>query len=114
MHCGPITVGRRTGECARPYMSGGGLYIWCWVFELGLRAGFGRAFAGLPVKRSQYAIFQHARFGLDPVVQGLAFLLAALVIKMLRVQADLSFEQFGHECLLLFSAGIDIQNKILA
>jgi hypothetical protein len=29
---------------------------------------------------------------------------------MLRVESDLPFDQFGHECLLLLSAGIVIQN----
>jgi hypothetical protein len=29
---------------------------------------------------------------------------------MLRVQADLSFEQPGDECLLLFSSGIGVHN----
>jgi hypothetical protein len=43
-------------------------------------------------------------------LQGLAIGLAALVVEMLRVQADLSFQQIGYECLLLFSAGIDIQD----
>jgi hypothetical protein len=40
----------------------------------------------------------------------LAFGLSALVVEMLRVQADLSLEQFGDECLLLFSAGICVHN----
>jgi hypothetical protein len=43
-------------------------------------------------------------------LQGKSFRLTTLVIETLRVQADLSFEQLGHECLLLFPSGIDIQN----
>jgi hypothetical protein len=47
-------------------------------------------------------------------LQGLAFglpaLVPALIVDMLRVQPDLSFQQLGHQCLLLLSTRILIQN----
>ena len=62
------------------------------------------------VERGQDAVLQDSRFCFHPILQGVAFGLAALVVEMLGVQADLSFEQFGYECLLLFSANINVQN----
>jgi hypothetical protein len=82
-------------------------------FGLGAGAvhvGRGALFAAFAVKRGQNAVFQDARFCLEPVLQGQSFRLTTLIVETLRMQADLSFEQLGHECLLLFSAGIDIQN----
>lgn len=80
-----------------------------------LRGGFLRRrnaaiFLISTVKRRQDAFPQYLGLGLNPVFKGTAFGLPALVVDMLRVQADLSFQQLGHECLLLLSAGIVVQN----
>jgi hypothetical protein len=47
---------------------------------------------------------------LHPVFQGRPFSFAALLIKILGVQANLPLNQFGHQCLLLLSTGLVIQN----
>ena len=65
---------------------------------------------GLAVQRGGRGVFEHGGFGLYPVLQGMAFGLPALVVQMLRMQANLSFKQLGHEGLLLFPTGIGIQN----
>ncbi len=53
-------------------------------------------------------------FGFHPVLQGKTFGLTALVVQLLGVQPDLSFQQFGYECLLLLSTGIAIHTIPLA
>jgi hypothetical protein len=84
-----------------------------------LRGGFlerGRwasVFLVSAVERRQDAFSQHFGLGLNPVFEGTAFGLATLVITMLRVQANLPFEQFGHQCLLLLSTGIVVHSYSL-
>ena len=79
--------------------------------EAALSASLGGGFTGLAVERRENAILQHTSFCFHPVLQGQSFLLAALIVEMLRMQPDLSLEQFGQKRLLLFSSGIGIQDK---
>jgi hypothetical protein len=107
-NCGPMNLGRRTagGGCPHEYWLGSGFLRVSWGVVV---------FAGFAVERGQDAVFEHTRFCFHPVLQGQVFslsaILATLVVEMLGVQANLSFEQFSYECLLLLSSGIDIQNK---
>jgi hypothetical protein len=83
------------------------------VPEAALSASLGGGFAGLAVEGREGAVLQHTSFGFHPVLQGQSFLLSTLIVEMLRVQADLSFEQLGHECSLFLSTGLAVQNYSL-
>jgi hypothetical protein len=66
------------------------------------------------VERGQDAVLEHLGFCFDPILQGEAFRLASLVVELLGVQADFSFQKFGDQGLLLLSAGIAIHTIPLA
>ena len=60
------------------------------------------------VKRSKDTVSKHFRLGLNPILQGLAFLLAASFIELLGARTHLSLYQLHHQGLLFLSTCFDV------
>ena len=61
-----------------------------------------------PIKRSKDTVSKHFRLGLNPILQGLTFLLAASFVELLGARSHLPLYQLHHQGLLLLPACFDV------